>query len=82
MTNNDEGAGSMSAPSRVPGAPTRRQLWLRRQRRKATIIAVVSTVATFGGIAWLITSSSGWPKVKTIFFNGERLKKEFAEMRG
>jgi len=82
VTNNDEGAGIMSAPSRVPGQSTRREEWLRRRRRKAIIIAVVSTVVTFGGLAWLITSSSGWPKVKTIFFNGERFKEDFPEILG
>ena len=79
---NDEGAGNMSAPSRVPGAPTRRQVWLARQRRRAIIIAVVSTTVSFGLLAWLITSSSGWEKVKTIFFNGDRFKKDFPEVLG
>ncbi len=79
---NDEGAGNMSAPSRVQGQPTRRQVWLARQRRRAIIIAVVSTTVTFGLAAWLITSSSGWEKVKTIFFNGDRFKKDFPEVLG
>jgi polar amino acid transport system permease protein len=79
---NDEGAGNMSAPSRVSGAPTRRQVWLARQRRRAIIIAVVSTTVSFGLLAWLITSSSGWEKVKTIFFNGDRFKKDFPEVLG
>ncbi|MGB8858548.1 MAG: amino acid ABC transporter permease [Ilumatobacteraceae bacterium] len=78
----DEGAGIESAPSRVPGQLTRREVWLRRQRRKAIVIAAVSTTATFAAVAWLITGSSGWPKVKTIFFNGDRFKKDFPEILG
>ena len=79
MTNLDTGADTSSAPVRVPG-PTRRQVWLRRQRRKALLIATVSTVVVFGGAYLLITRSSGWPKVKTIFFNGERFRKDFPEV--
>jgi len=79
MTNLDTGADSPSAPVRVPG-PTRRQVWLRRQRRKALIIATVSTVVVFGGAYLLVTRSSGWSKVKLIFFNGERFRQDFPEV--
>ncbi|MFZ2441637.1 MAG: amino acid ABC transporter permease [Ilumatobacteraceae bacterium] len=85
MTNLDRGADDQSAPLRVPvgsAGLTRRQLWLRRRRRKAAIVAVVSTVVSFGVAAWLITGSSGWPKVKTIFFNRERFKEDFPEVLG
>ena len=77
---NDEGAGTVSAPSRVP--PTRRQKWLRSQRRRATVIAAVSTVVVVA-IAWYgITSASGWPKLKTVFFNGPRFRKDFPQLLG
>lgn len=79
MTNLDTGADSPSAPVRAPG-PTRRQVWLRRQRRKALIIATVSTVVVFGGAYLLVTRSSGWSKVKLIFFNGERFRQDFPEV--
>ncbi len=73
-----EGADRVSAPSRV----TRREAWLRRQRRHALLVAAVSTVVTFGLLTWLVTTSSGWPKVKTIFFNGERFRQDFPEILG
>jgi polar amino acid transport system permease protein len=79
MTNLDTGADTPSAPVRVSG-PTRREVWLRRQRRKALLIATVSTVVVFGGAFLLITNSSGWPTVKQIFFNGDRFKKDFPEV--
>ncbi|MEQ1701498.1 MAG: amino acid ABC transporter permease [Ilumatobacteraceae bacterium] len=77
---NDEGAGNMSAPSRVPGAPTRRQVWLRQQRTRAVLIAGASTIVSVGLIAVLITRSSGWPRVKTLFFNGTRFREDFPEL--
>jgi polar amino acid transport system permease protein len=79
---NDEGAGNLSAPSRVPGQPTRREAWLRRQRRRSLTIAVVSTVVTVTVLTLLITNSSGWTKVKTVFFNGDRFKEDFPEVLG
>ena len=79
MTNLDTGADTLSAPVRVPG-PTRRQVWLRHQRRKALLIATVSTIVVFGGAYLLVTRSSGGSKVKTIFFNGDRFRKDFPEV--
>jgi polar amino acid transport system permease protein len=82
MTNHDEGAGEPSAPSRVSGSLTRREAWLRRRRRKAVVIAVVSTALSFSLVTWLVTSSSGWPKVKETFFNAERFKQDFPDILG
>ena len=83
MTNLAGGAGNESASSRVApvsSSPTRRQLWLRRQRRRSTAIATVSTVLVVG-VAWYgITHASGWPKVRQIFFNGDRFQKDFPEI--
>lgn len=82
MTNHDEGAGTVSAPSRVTGSLTRRETWLRQRRRKAVVIAVVSTALSFSLVTWLVTSSSGWPKVKETFFNAERFKQDFPDILG
>ena len=84
MTQDDRGAGHESAPLRVQPAlgPTKRQLWLRRRRRKAALIAVGSTAVSVTLLTVLITSSSWWPKVKQIFFNGERFKEDFPEILG
>ena len=80
MTSDEESARVVSGPVRNPGQPTRRARWLRRQRRKAAVIAIVSTLFTFGGAAWLITSSTGWPKVRAIFFDGARFRQDFPEI--
>ncbi|MDP2291618.1 MAG: amino acid ABC transporter permease [Actinomycetota bacterium] len=81
MTNHDTGADHPSAPVRVSDQPlTRRQLWLRRKRRKALLVAVTSTIVVFGAAIVLVNTSSGWPKVKTIFFNGERFREDFPEV--
>ena len=82
MTELDEGAGNVSAPSRVPGTLTRREEWLRRRRRRSNTVALVSTVLTFGILFVVVTNSSGWPKVKEIFFNAERFKEDFPELLG
>jgi polar amino acid transport system permease protein len=60
--------------------PTRRQLWLRRQRRRAVLIATLSTVATVAGLWVLITSASGWPSFRALFFDGERFRNDFPEL--
>ena len=61
---------------------TRREAWLRRQRRRSTVVATVSTVVTLTLVIWAVTSSSGWPKVRTIFFNGERFRTDLPEVLG
>jgi len=77
---NDEGAGEVSAPSRVPR--TRRQQWVRAQRRRATLVALISTVVVFTGISLLVTRTNGWPKVKQVFFNGDRFRDDFPALLG
>jgi polar amino acid transport system permease protein len=62
--------------------PTRRQLWLRRQRRRAVAIATVSTIVTVVALWLLITNSSGWPRVKKVFFNGKRFRADFPVLLG
>ncbi len=59
---------------------TRRQLWLRRQRRRAVLIATVSTVAVATITWYLVTNAAGWPKVKQIFFDGDRFRQDFPEV--
>jgi polar amino acid transport system permease protein len=76
---NSEGAGTTSAPSRVPG-PTRREIWLRRQRRRSALIAVVSTTVLVVLLQQLITRSSGWPKVKALFFDGDHFREDFPRL--
>jgi polar amino acid transport system permease protein len=82
MTDHDEGADNVSAPSRVPGQLTRREQWLRRRRRRSATVALASTALTFGIVIAVVTSSSGWPKVKSLFFDPARFKDDFPELLG
>ena len=77
---NDEGAGDMSAPSRVPEPLTRRQRWQRQQRRRAVLIAAGSTLVVGTTLWFSITRSAGWPQVRRIFFDGHRFRKDFPDV--
>ncbi|MDQ2964701.1 MAG: hypothetical protein M3R57_02505, partial [Chloroflexota bacterium] len=37
--------------------------------RRALLIALASTVAVFGGIIWLVTTSPNWPEIQRRFFD-------------
>jgi polar amino acid transport system permease protein len=83
MTDRTEGADHVSAPSVVPGdvpPPGRRAAWLKARRRRAAVVALVSTVVTLGALSLLVTTSSGWPKVKAVFFDGTRFREDFPEV--
>ena len=77
MTTHDESAGDPPALS-----PTRRETWLRRQRRRALVLATVSTVVSVGVTIALVTTASGWPRVRQLFFNGARFKKDLPDLLG
>lgn len=79
MTDHSEGAGGKPAPSHVAG---RRAIWLRQRRRRAVLIATASTVITAAVIVVAVTSASGWPRVRLLFFNGERFRADFPEILG
>jgi len=40
--------------------------------RRAVWIAVVSTLATFGVLGWLVVNAPNWPAVQRSFFNGDQ----------
>jgi len=44
----------------------------RRQALRASLIALVSAVVVFGGLAWVIVNSAGWPRVQKSFLDGAR----------
>jgi polar amino acid transport system permease protein len=53
----------------------------RKQRaRRGALISVVSTIVVVGGLALLITSSSGWPAVKETFFSWDAFKSSFPDI--
>jgi polar amino acid transport system permease protein len=53
------------------GQPTRRQLYERSRRRRATSIAATSTVLATVAVIVLVPRTPGWPKVRRSFFDGE-----------
>ena len=65
-------AAAATLPVRVP-APTasRRQLYERRQRRRAALVAGLSTALVLGAIVVLVPMAPGWKAVKASFFDGE-----------
>jgi polar amino acid transport system permease protein len=38
---------------------------------RSSLIALVSTVVVFGGLAWIVVHAPGWPAVQASFFNRE-----------
>ena len=49
-----------------------RQAYRRRRSNRSTLIAVVSTVVVVVGVAYGITSTPGWPRVRETFFDPAR----------
>jgi polar amino acid transport system permease protein len=43
----------------------------RRRAVRASVIAAVSTVAFFGGLAWIVVNAPGWPEVRESFLDPE-----------
>jgi polar amino acid transport system permease protein len=73
---------SIAAP--VPGTSTlqvstraRRLVHDRRQRRRSTIIAAVSTTAVIGLLVWLLPKTSGWQEVRAAFFDWSVFRDSF-----
>lgn len=56
--------------------PSARELeradYRRRSARKSAVLSAVSTIVVAGLLAWLLTSSPGWPRVQWTYFNLEK----------
>ena len=50
----------------VPSVPRRRP----RTARRATAIAVASTILVLGGLTWIVVHAPNWPEVQKEFLNG------------
>jgi polar amino acid transport system permease protein len=57
-----------------------RRAWKRRDTQKAALVAVVSTVIVFGGLAWFISGTSGWNSVQQAFFSPEDFRAAFPQV--
>jgi polar amino acid transport system permease protein len=62
-----------------PEGPTRRALVERAQRRRAVLIALASTAATFGVLIALVVTAPGWPEVRRSFFSWRHLSESFPD---
>ena len=67
-----------------PWQPSHIELERRRHRRARTArsvtIATLSTIVVLGLVGYLITHSSGWPRVQETFFNWEKAKESFPDV--
>lgn len=59
---------------------TRRQLFERRQRRRSTVIAVVSTCVFVLAVVLVVPRLPRWDRVHQSFFNGEIFRQEFPKL--
>ncbi len=51
---------------------SRRSRLLGRLRPSGVLVAIASTVLVFGGIAYVVVNSPGWPRVQESFFSAEQ----------
>jgi polar amino acid transport system permease protein len=56
---------------------TRRQEWERHQRKRATVIATLSTIAVLGAIIVLVPMAPGWERVRASFFDWDIFQRTF-----
>lgn len=59
---------------------TRRQIYEQRTRRRALIIAAISTLLVLVAVVVLVPLAPGWPAVQKSFFNWEILAKSFPKL--
>lgn len=61
---------------------TRREAYLRAQRRRSAVIAGISTSLVITLIVVLVPRAPGWDKVQKSFFDGELFRESFRELLG
>jgi polar amino acid transport system permease protein len=64
---------------RPPAGRSRRAQLERRQKVKASIVAVVSCVVVFGLLALLVVNSENWPEVRDSFFSRSQFRASFPD---
>lgn len=65
---------------RDKAAPTRRQIYEARIRRRSNAIAAGSTIFVFLAVVLLVPMAPGWEKVQASFFNWDVLVKTFPKL--
>ena len=74
--------GALAAATRStrPPGPTRRQIAEQAQRRRAVLIATISSIVVFGIVSLLLVSSPGWGQVRAAFFSGSDFRASFPDI--
>ena len=65
-----DGALSQSIGSVPPPRSRGPRFGVGREGARSLLVAIVSTVVVFGGVAWVVVNSAGWPRVQESFLNG------------
>ncbi|HMG43012.1 MAG TPA: amino acid ABC transporter permease [Acidimicrobiales bacterium] len=68
------------APPVRPAGPTRRALAERAERRRATLIAALSTLVVGGLLVAAVVSAPGWDEVRASFFSWDDLTASLADV--
>jgi polar amino acid transport system permease protein len=55
-------------------------VWRDPEMVRSAVIAVISSVVIFGGLAWLISGTEGWDSVQQSFFSWEHFKASFPDI--
>ena len=74
----------MSQPPEAAWVPSpaqrERDAWRRRRSWRDAGVATAATVVLLGGLALIVVSSPGWPRVRELYFNGEDFAASFADV--
>lgn len=57
-----------------------RAIWRDAALIRSVLIALLSSIVVFGGLAWLITGTEGWESVRRSFFSGEHFRASFPDI--
>jgi len=62
--------GTPGLDPRIPGGSPSSRILGGSTGRRSVLLAVASTVVVFGGLAFLVVTSPGWPSIREAFFDG------------
>lgn len=65
------------SPDQITALLRPRPSWQRRDVQRSVLIALISTVVLFGGLAFIISRSTGWQVVQQAFFSPENFVAAF-----
>ena len=81
MTDTSDPRGvAATAAARRRGSHAARRAAERRQALRASLIALVSTLVVFGGLALVIVNAPRWPQVQAAFFDIDRIVESLPDL--